>query len=51
MENKIALSRYVDAKAVTKKLDALIKMPIHSISGEALQRYISEYFDKKCVKS
>ena len=51
MEKKIALSRYVDAKAVTKKLDALIKMPIHSITDNALQRYKNEYFEKKCVKS
>jgi len=51
MDKKIALSRYVDAKAVTKKLDALIKLPIHSITGDALQRYKSEYFDKKCEKS
>jgi glutamate-1-semialdehyde 2,1-aminomutase len=51
MEKKIALSRYVDAKSVTKKLDDLIKQPIHSISDEALKRYESEYFDKKCVKS
>jgi glutamate-1-semialdehyde 2,1-aminomutase len=51
MEQKIALARYVDAKGVTKKLDDLIKQPVHSISDEALKRYESEYFDKKCAKS
>ncbi|MDR0718110.1 MAG: aminotransferase class III-fold pyridoxal phosphate-dependent enzyme [Treponema sp.] len=51
MEKKIALSRYVDAKSVTKKLDDLIKQPVYSINDEALKRYESEYFDKKCVKS
>jgi glutamate-1-semialdehyde 2,1-aminomutase len=51
MEKKIALSRYVDAKTVTMKLDELIKMPVYSISDESLQRYTSEYFEKKCKKS
>jgi glutamate-1-semialdehyde 2,1-aminomutase len=51
MGKKIALSRYVDAAGVTKKLDDLIKQPIHSISDEVLRRYESEYFDKKCVNS
>ncbi len=51
MSKKIALSRYVDAKAVTEKLDNLIKMPIYSISDESLKNYESEYFGKKCVKS
>jgi glutamate-1-semialdehyde 2,1-aminomutase len=45
------LNRYVDARAVTKKLDALIKLPIYSITDEALRRYETEYFDKKCPKS
>jgi glutamate-1-semialdehyde 2,1-aminomutase len=51
MEMKIALSRYVDAEAVTQKLDELIKMPVHSIGDEALQYYINEYYEKKCMKS
>lgn len=45
------LKRYVDAKAVTEKLDELIKLPIYSITDEALAKYESEYFDKKCAKS
>lgn len=51
MEPKKSLARYVDAAAVTKKLDELIKMPIYSITDEALKRYESEYFDGKCAKS
>lgn len=43
--------RYVDAQAVTKKLDTLIKLPVYSISEEALKVYENEYFDKKCAKS
>ena len=49
-ENK-SLNRYVDARAVTEKLDELIKLPVYSISDEALARYESEYYDKKCAGS
>ena len=49
-ENK-SLSRYVDAKAVIKKLDELIKLPIYSISDKALAEYESEYYEKKCSRS
>jgi glutamate-1-semialdehyde 2,1-aminomutase len=45
------LSRYVDAADINKKLDALIKQPIYSVSRDALARYESEYFEKKCAKS
>jgi glutamate-1-semialdehyde 2,1-aminomutase len=51
MPNSAALSRYVDARGVTKKLDALIKGPIYSISREALAEYEREYFGAKCAKS
>jgi glutamate-1-semialdehyde 2,1-aminomutase len=51
MEEKISLKRYVDAKAITKKLDELIKLPIYSVSEQALREYETEYFDKKCAKS
>lgn len=43
--------RYVDAQAVTKKLDALIKLPIHSIGREALAAYEAEYYGKRCAGS
>lgn len=43
--------RYVDAKAVTDKLDALIKKPVCSIGKQALQKYETDYYGKRCVKS
>ncbi|MDD3920897.1 MAG: aminotransferase class III-fold pyridoxal phosphate-dependent enzyme, partial [Eubacteriales bacterium] len=43
--------RYVDARAVTKQLDALIKLPVYSISPEALQTYENGYFEQKCAQS
>lgn len=43
--------RYVDAQAVTKKLDALIKLPIHSIGKDALAKYESAYYASRCKGS
>jgi glutamate-1-semialdehyde 2,1-aminomutase len=43
--------RYVDAQAVTSKLDELIKKPVYSIGRDALQKYEDEYYAQKCVKS
>ena len=43
--------RYVDAKAVTAKLDELIKKPVYSMRSEALKKYEDEYFGRKCSKS
>ena len=43
--------RYVDAKAVTEKLDALIKLPMHGIGKDALARYEKEYYGEKCKGS
>ena len=43
--------RYVDAKKVTAQLDELIKQPICSINKEALQKYETEYYGKKCKAS
>lgn len=40
--------RYVDAGAVTKKLDALIQKPIYSIGKAALQKYETEYYGERC---
>ncbi len=51
MEQKTALSRYVDAHAVTRQLDELVKLPVYSITDAALARYENEYYGKKCVKS
>ncbi len=43
--------KYVDAKAVTEKLDELIKKPIYSIGRDALQKYEKEYYGEKCKAS
>ncbi len=43
--------RYVDAKAVSASLDALIKQPIHTIGKEALQRYETDYYGGRCKGS
>ena len=43
--------RYVDSASVTKKLDELIKKPIYRIKKSALEKYESEYYGKKCVRS
>jgi len=51
MGNNFAISKYLDADAVTKQLDGLIKKPIYSIKPEALKKYEEEYYAKKCVKS
>ena len=49
--NGFAIDEYLDAEAVTKELDALIKKPVYSINKEALQNYLDNYFEKKCTKS
>ena len=51
MGNNFAIQNYLDADKVTKELDALIKKPIYSIRPEALKKYESEYYGKKCQKS
>jgi glutamate-1-semialdehyde 2,1-aminomutase len=43
--------RYVDAEAVTKKLDQLITLPVYSIGKTQLERYEKKYYGEKCVKS
>ena len=51
MGNNFAISKYLDADAVTKQLDGLIRKPIYSIKPEALKQYEEEYYAKKCTKS
>ena len=51
MGNNFAISKYLDADAVTKQLDGLIKKPIYSIKPDALKKYEEEYYAKKCTKS
>lgn len=49
-ENK-SISHYPDTLEITRKLDALIRLPIYSISPEALNHYEIEYFERKCPRS
>ena len=51
MAENFAITKYLDADAVTKQLDALIKKPVYSIKPDALKKYEEEYFAKKCQKS
>lgn len=51
MGDNFAITNYLDANAVTKQLDELIKKPIYSIRPGALKKYEEEYFEKKCLKS
>jgi len=49
--NGFAIDEYLDADKITKELDELIKKPMYSISKEALENYVENYFNKKCAKS
>lgn len=49
--NGFAIDEYLDAEAVTKQLDALIKKPVYTIKKAELKKYEEEYFEKKCQKS
>lgn len=51
MDTNFAIKEYLDATAVTAELDALIKKPIYSIKKEALDSYINNYYNAKCLKS
>jgi glutamate-1-semialdehyde 2,1-aminomutase len=48
VENMKNPYRYVDAKAVTAQLDALIQKPIHSIDKAALAQYEKDFYGEKC---
>ena len=41
----IDADHYLDAEAVTKKLDSLIRKPVYSIRPDALNEYIENYFE------
>ena len=49
--NGFAIDEYLDAQAVTKQLDELIKKPVYTVTSAALKEYEEEYFEKKCKKS
>lgn len=43
--------RYVDAQAVVRALDALIKKPVYSVGSTAMQRYEDDYYGKRRTRS
>ena len=45
--NGFAIDTYLDAAAVTKELDELIKKPVYSIRKDKLTEYVENYFDIK----
>lgn len=49
--NGFAIDEYLDAVAVNKQLDELIKKPIYGVLPEPLKDYEQNYFEKKCAKS
>ena len=51
MDNRFAISEYLDAAAVVKQLDDLIRMPVYTIRPAVLKAYEEEYFGKKCARS
>ena len=51
MNSEFAISKYPDAKKITRQLNELISQPIWTIRPDALKQYETEYFDKKCPKS
>lgn len=51
MNNEFAITKYPDARRITKQLDELIKQPIWTVRPDALKKYETEYFDQKCPKS
>ncbi len=46
-----AIEQYLDAEAVTKQLDELMRKPVYSVRPEALKGYVDNYFNTKCRKS
>ena len=49
--NGFAIDEYVDAVAVNKQLDELIKKPVYGVKPEPLRDYVENYFEKKCKTS
>ena len=49
--NGFAIDKYPDADIINRKLDALIQLPVYGVKPEALEEYVSEYFEKKCAGS
>lgn len=51
MSTGFAITQYPDVKGVYKQLHDLIRQPIRSIKKNEMEKYLQEYFEKKCAKS
>lgn len=49
--NGFGIDEYLDATAITKQLDELMRKPIYSIKEDKLKDYVENYFEAKCPKS
>ena len=49
--NGFAIDEYLDADAVVRQLDALIRKPVCSVKAEKLADYVEHYFNEKCPGS
>ena len=49
--NGFAIDEYLDAEAVTRQLDELIRKPVYGVRPEPLKAYVDNYFEKKCAGS
>lgn len=49
--NGFAIDEYLDAAAVTRRLDELIQKPVYSIRRKQLRAYVQDYFEAKCPQS
>ena len=49
--NGFAIDEYLDAEAVIRELDGLIRKPVYTVLPDALRKYETEYFETKCRRS
>jgi glutamate-1-semialdehyde 2,1-aminomutase len=51
MADTFAISTYPDVHKVLADLDSLIRQPIRQLKRDALDRYVSDFYEKGCTKS
>lgn len=51
MKQNYAISTYPDVTKITAQLDELIRKPIYTVHPDALEKYETEYFGKRCAGS
>ncbi len=49
--NGFSISQYPDVAEVSRRLDALKRLPIQRLRADALAAYVSEFYEKGCAKS